>query len=774
MSVKAPFRFSRINKWVYEPDWADLASHDIPFIDGLSGTATITLKAITPLLIGSARTTNNGVGAVYPFTFANEYAIPESTLQGMCRSILEIAGFGRLGPGIEDRRFGIRDLSGTKTAQEHYQRRLATKSGRLVTQHSQPGWLIRNGNEIRIVPCKMARIHVDEVYRFQNDKRVAAGLPKEPRNRFHERSDAKVRYDAFLAGLGGRNELQGEFDIGSLNCYDHAKKKWDRSNRMWIDNENWIQIEYHRCIRATSSRGTDGTLVLTGKTQRGVDYTAKKYEFVFHDPARSAVSFAGTGGLEVSEQVWDAFQFLHEGQTGRNPNPNWDFWKPDFEAGQPIPVFYWTKKDNNGNEIKDASGNLILDTFGTAFAFKAAHELSTHGMLDNSTPKHTEDIETAALDLPGLIFGIAAEGNQGRGLKRRAWFGLGRHVSGDEAFCLGNAVLLGPKPNYAGLYVRQKDGATTINAGNEAFASYSPIDKVGSPPHLKKPQLAGVKIWPASYPQPANVNLPHIPHNIAQNPSVITELNPLPHGTRFDIPLTFHNLRPMELGALLWALSYGESAAFAGDINAVKRHHRIGMGKPYGLGEVALATDLRVDDANGTNADTCLKAFVEHMTEVYPHPDGWENSRQVQALLEASDPRQNETADLRYMLLQPADRRDDPIGTYVGGKKDRRGLGHFLGDYAPDGNEVEPEPEAEPEPEPEPAAVQVIIAETEPVVGARVLIRADANRKIAGKWGTIIKILKAGDYGTCQVRIDNLRPDQTISRRLFERIIPPE
>lgn len=766
MTVTAPFRFSRINKWVYEPDWADLASHDIPFSDGLSGTATITLRAITPLLIGGSRSTRpSGSGRVHPFKFDGTYAIPESTLQGMCRSILEIAGFGRLGPGIEDRRFGIRDLSGTKTAEEHYQRRLSTKVGPNVTQHSQAGWLIKDGKVTRIVSCDMARIHVDDVHNLQFRKLGKKAPGPKDKNPLHERSDADKRYRKFLQDLSGKSDLEGDFDIGPLLPYKHCTMKKDPKNKKrLIPNKYPINIDYHRCTPVPVPPATPtgkiktGTLVLTGKTQDGIDYTDKKYEFVFHTPARSGVTSATTGGFAVSEQVWDDFLFLHEGQTRRDPNPNWAYWKGDFEAGLPIPVFYWTKKDTKGNPT--------LDTFGTAFAFKAAHELSTHRMLENSSPQHTTDIETAALDLPSLIFGTAAEGNKGRGLKRRAWFGLGRHVSGGNAFCLGNAVLLGPKPSYAGVYVRQKDGTTTINAQTEAFASYSPIAK-SSDPHLKKPQLAGVKIWPASH---ANASGLQNLGNAANKTT--TELNPLPHNTQFEIPLTFHNLRPMELGALLWALSYGEAAAFAKDINAVKRHHRIGMGKPYGLGEVALAVNLNVDETPGAVASSYLDAFVQHMAEVYPHPAGWTKSRQVQALLKASDPRQNETADLRYMLLQPADRRGDPIGTYVGGKKDRRGLGHFLGDYAPDGNEVEPEPEAEPEPEP--AAVQVIIAETEPVVGARVLIRADANRKIAGKWGTIIRILKAGDYGTCQVRIDNLRPDQTISRRLFEKIIPPE
>ena len=43
MTISLPSRFARINRWIHLPAWGPLASHDVPFADGLSGTATLRL-----------------------------------------------------------------------------------------------------------------------------------------------------------------------------------------------------------------------------------------------------------------------------------------------------------------------------------------------------------------------------------------------------------------------------------------------------------------------------------------------------------------------------------------------------------------------------------------------------------------------------------------------------------------------------------------------------------------------------------------------------------
>ena len=142
--------------------------------------------------------------------------------------------------------------------------------------------------------------------------------------------------------------------------------------------------------------------------------------------------------------------------------------------------------------------------------------------------------------------------------------------------------------------------------------------------------------------------------------NVDVSLNALPNGTKFKTTLHVHNLRKIELGALLWALTLGDKAALNGG-NSEKRH-RIGMGKPYGLGSVTLKVKdaVLIANANKESVDTAsiVDAFVKHMDDLLPtlgsashpqrkwnwigggQPDAmkWIDTLQVKGLFEAAKP----------------------------------------------------------------------------------------------------------------------------------------
>jgi hypothetical protein len=96
---------------------------------------------------------------------------------------------------------------------------------------------------------------------------------------------------------------------------------------------------------------------------------------------------------------------------------------------------------------------------------------------------------------------------------------------------------------------------------------------------------------------------------------------PVKEGSKFVFELEFENLHPLELGAVLWSLELGQDM-----------HHRVGYGKPLGLGSVKLRiTRLEILDtveryqslaSNGwTNGFTtgarCIKDFVTAMQAEY-------------------------------------------------------------------------------------------------------------------------------------------------------------
>ncbi len=129
-----------------------------------------------------------------------------------------------------------------------------------------------------------------------------------------------------------------------------------------------------------------------------------------------------------------------------------------------------------------------------------------------------------------------------------------------------------------------------------------------------------------------------------KNKKVQVQLNPLPKGSRFFGSLRFHNLKSEELGALLWAMLWG------GD---EKLRHSLGMGRPFGFGQVSLHIkdcDIRANDNSSAvpspqvcmqRFETCMKAFRAD----------WDKSEQMVHLLAMADAGKATGKDLTHMRL---------------------------------------------------------------------------------------------------------------------------
>lgn len=631
MAVRAPFAFAPINRWVYFPEWRDCISHDVPFEDGLSGSIAIVIETKTPLLVGGPRrkatAQTKGVpaskGDVWPFKLpgpAGAYAIPPAALQGMVRSILEIAAFGKLAPWIDERRFGYRDLSPGATADEYYKARLA---------NFEPGWLINTSKGLKIARCRAARIVFAEISTF------GTGANQNLAQTLIDGTSADKRYRSFL-GNQTLDKLDGRFRVDAQN------------NAVWSPQQGPLR----------------GTLVLTGKPQPGVGHGHKRKEFVFHTPDRKSAASSATM-LDVDLGVWSDFELIHEAQPGREINPNWSFWKKEFQQGHPIPIFF----------VEEA-GKVAAIT--TAFMGKAAMPLSTLQMLDHSSPRHKD----AALDLPSAIFGAIAEASVG--LKRRAAFDLAVGPGADVPLHeLEGAILLSPKPSYFPIYVRQPGKAGILDDPDKPYALYAK-STIHNEPEREDPELAGVKIWPARDQVSTNGH----PSELACTLSVQADLHAVPTNQSFKTRLRFHNLKPQELGAVLWALSFGDPAAWT-DASDISRRHRLGMGKPYGLGEIAIRLgDLDLAWGDMT-AEDLVKAFTKHMAIVYAasrDPSDWANSVQVCALDRASRPDRNGVLPADpYMPLGRG--KEPPADTYRGEREAHR----FLPPYETGGEAPRPE-----------------------------------------------------------------------------------
>ena len=368
--------------------------------------------------------------------------------------------------------------------------------------------------------------------------------------------------------------------------------------------------------------------------------------------------------------------------------------------------------------------------------FKLAHKNDTHEMLENSSANHTDKTR---FDLASLIFGGVGDGTEGaknwlpHSLKRRAsfdWAAANADTQSVEAQYANQAsdieydrhsspptprsdatVLLGPKPSYYPIYIRQptREGSQLFRGNNgrvnESFATYTPMKGNLQEPVADKlvrgtPELSGSKIWPVSGGSQF-FNLPRAPVNSGDNPArnpsskaTHVHLHALPAKTKFMTTLHIHNMRSCELGALLWALTFGDIDALNG--KSGKFRHRIGMGKPYGMGEIGIIIKnvtlaANKGDVSPSVATDCVKKFETEMNvacaqiasesgrkwkkggmAIQMPNDIWRQTIQVEALIKAATVDPNAT----HVYMALAD--------FVAAKKD----GHFLKPFADDGFEL--------------------------------------------------------------------------------------
>lgn len=368
--------------------------------------------------------------------------------------------------------------------------------------------------------------------------------------------------------------------------------RFERDGTMPHDNVQW---------QATPKRegSLRGRVVVTG--QPSGDYTQdgkKKFEFVFHD--------TDTEAIPVSPTVMSGFQQIHQ------ETDEWQFWAEKLNAGRiphGIPVFFHD----------DASGAVV--SMGLAMMYKLPYKHSVHEAISHTHPGH---LEGGAPDMADLIFGYLGDdercGLRGRVNISAAFIEANTNGETPEPRFNPNCILNGPKPTFYPAYVRQGGRGNGFRTLMEASA-----------------EVSGWKRYPL---KPAA--FPQINAKAADNMKVQVRLETVPQETGFITNVRFHNLRPVELGALLWAVDFGGRS---------DRRHGLGMGKPFGLGQVSLDVighRLRANDPARIATDdealllqACRLEFIDFMDSVLHdagQAEGWEASGPIKALLEHALP----------------------------------------------------------------------------------------------------------------------------------------
>lgn len=372
-------------------------------------------------------------------------------------------------------------------------------------------------------------------------------------------------------------------------------------------HSNGKKLRYRKAGRVGSG-SAEGMLVFTG--QPGPN---KHMEFVFFDEKQAQNRI-------VPSDVWRGFLDIHE------ETDEWGYWKNRCPHG-PVPVFF-------------LEGNGQVSSLGLAMMYKLAYRRTIVETIRHTSPLHCSE---ASYDLAELIFGTVSEDADGA-LKGR--------VSFSHAVCeveIGEAseiraILNGPKPTYYPNYIRQDAESDSWRLKGDHYRTYMDGD-------------AEIRGW-KRYPARTRAEVPPLTPEQRQNVDVQVRLCPLPAGTRFTGTMSFHNLMPEELGALLWTLTWGGNAGL---------RHSIGMGKPFGFGQIEVAVQDASFAANRPGvAPPSLEAlcgrFEECMDGAYratqggsKPPQAWRDSEQIVQLFSMADPIREKDfpGSLRHMRIEP-------------------------------------------------------------------------------------------------------------------------
>lgn len=618
-TITAPYGFVPLSDKVVQPEWLTLLDgktapplHDVPFQDGLCGTLELEITAETPIFVRGTQADN------LPFRLGDNgpYAIPGTALRGALRNIVEIIGFGRF-DRVDNHRYAVRDMQNRSLYLDH----MAAIVPSQKTGKGEPmplvnaGWLGKEGDSYSIEVCDFGRVEYRQLMELAERSGVRGYQPGnkqssvEKYRRWGQASrQVKVAFEERRPGAVNGRTMFSNYGVATLQ-----------------------------------KEGRAGTLVFTGQPSRWIpDETgkrpgagnAKHHDFVFMNREKAEI-------FPVSSESFQDFEFAHSDRGQQNnlgrsltPNEEWGYWEKVLQSGNRVPVFFLTEE---GPEKQPQ-----LRAMGLAMMFRLSYKYSIGEGIDLCSPDHRS--ERTGLDLAEGLFGAV----RGTGLGERGAVALKGRVGISHAAVVEpcqpateiSVVLGSPKASYYPNYVEQDPARP---------GSQPPRDRSGKPLYrtwMDKP--ARPRGWKRYRPL-TSTWLPQPPSGGDGRPldlsKVGTQFRPLPAGTSFRAHVDVHNLKPEELGALMWAITFG------GNDHA---RHTLGMARPLGYGRCRLRVsshDVRNMRGEPVDPQSFLAAFETFMDgEV----SGWKKSAQIREFLTLAVPVDPERA--RYQRLDPGRR----------------------------------------------------------------------------------------------------------------------
>lgn len=293
---------------------------------------------------------------------------------------------------------------------------------------------------------------------------------------------------------------------------------------------------------------------------------------------------------ESEEKIEISTELISKMDTLEKDSKLWLFHKKSNR----IPIFY--KKE--GSKIKH-------------FGLSKLYRLNNGHYLNELQPLKDYDL-SKKLDLALIMFGHSNDDNK---LKGRLYISNAKHIENKGQGDMEERILSTPNPSYYPYYLKQESNeySTYINSNSS---------------------LKGFKRYPVHT---------SIKAGDLQKDSMSSKFKPLNAGNKFSFKIRYHNLKPVELGALYSALTFH---------NTENTFHTLGGGKPYGFGKISIK--LFSDDSKKINYLYAFESEMEKHFETNIKNGGlWINSNNVKELI-ANAKNSNQEKMLVYPQLELA------------------------------------------------------------------------------------------------------------------------
>lgn len=559
--IHAPYNFVPLSEYVFFPEWRNKISLDVPFIDGISGMITLKIVAKSPVFV------RNG----HKNMKKGEGCLNDPEYRSFSKTpdnryfIPSTSIKGAIRNVLEIMSFG---KMSRVTDKRYGMRDLNLKKYMSAFQHDRVhcGWMSWADGKIKIEDCGIPRrISHEEI-----DMHFGTSFCEDYSSRNFGPASNRSALSKYVK-LSGRS-LNGTFIEKKLNPDNPVDKRIE---------VNFLQEGEH-----SAEQIKKGVIVFTGQAS-GRNSNTKKgkfYEFVFLDKVANAREYI----FGTEDEIFMDFSFIYE------DSEEWKYWKQAMRKGEKVPVFF----------LVDSNGNLL--NLGLSYLYKLPYPQRINSYLYE---KH----KCKEKDFCECLFGKIGSGKgDDLSLKGRIQFS---HAFCETGECYDEVLtpyMSSPKPTYYPIYIRQNGIKGEMKNEREESILYKTLFD-------KDARLKGWKRYPIRKEWKKNFE---IPENQGNN---ITPFIPIKEGASFNCKIRFFNLKPEELGGLLYALDLPE-----------KYYHSVGLAKPFGYGQIKVkCEDLKAMSVCGTKKwekneiDNLKKRFKDLMSN---NISNYEESSQMKEL----------------------------------------------------------------------------------------------------------------------------------------------